>query len=173
VCQSGDLRQRIETEVVTGRTWARIAADLPPEAGVNARNIRDHWTNQHVPVYEASVQALVDRDARARGEVVERAVEVAVDFLDFCRAVVGTVNKRVVTGEVQPTIRDAIAAATVLARYDPGPAMTDEDYYRAFFAYHETVSDVLPVDRFADLSKRLDDHPVLKELKRKWDEIDG
>jgi len=173
VCTSGPLRTQIEEETVSGKSWATIAVDLPAEAGLNARNLRDHFANGHLPVEEPTVQALADRQAADRGQVVEQAVEVAVDFLDFCRGVIGSVNKRVLTGEVQPTVRDAIAAATVLARFDPGPTMTEDDYYRAFAAYHETVADVMAVERFADLNQRLEGQPVLKELKQKWDEIYG
>ena len=65
------------------------------------------------------MQALIDRQAKQRGQVVEQAVAVAVDYVDFCKAIVGTVGRRVAAGEVAPTVRDALAAATVLARSTP------------------------------------------------------
>lgn len=73
------------------------------------------------------------------------------------------------TGQTRPTVRDAIAAATVLARFDPGPEVRHEDYIAAFTAYHETVADVLSPHQFAVLSQRFADHPVLQRLSAEWE----
>lgn len=121
VCSS-EQRERIEEETVSGKPWHAVAAALDPDAGINARNVRDHFANGHLPVKAATVQALADRQAHQRGEVVEQAVTVAVDFLDFCRTVVGDVNKQVLTGETRPTVRDALAASALLAQYEPAPS---------------------------------------------------
>jgi hypothetical protein len=166
-------RQRIEEEAVSGRPWHAIAADLDPGVEISPRNVRDHVSNGHVPIKEATVQALVDRQAHQRGEVVEQAVTVTVDFIDFCRTVVGTVNKQVLTGETRPTVRDAITASALLAQYEPAPEPAREVYERAFGAYHETVADVLTVDQFSVLSQRFADHPVLQQLSEEWEATNG
>jgi len=92
-----------------------------------------------------------------------------VDYVDFCKAIVGTVNRRVAAGEVEPTVRDALAAATVLARFDPGPPVSEDDYVQGFIAYHESVAEVLTPAQFQDLAQRLADHPVLAALAEQWD----
>lgn len=170
VCSSGPLRRRIEEETVDGRSWSSIAADLPADADLSPRNIRDHFCHGHLPVKEPTVQRVVETQAEQRGAVVERAIEVVVGHLDFCQTVVGRVNKRVVNGEVEPTVRDAIAAATVLARFDPGPGTDERDFVDAFLVYHQEVSEVLHPDQFTTLGQRLEGHPVLKRLGAKWEQ---
>lgn len=155
------------------RSWATIAADLPVEAGLNARNLRDHFANGHLPIHEPTVRALADRQAAERGYVVEQAVEIAVDYLGFCHTVVGTVSKGVLNGKIRPTVRDGIAAAALLARYDPGPDIDRAEYAEAFAAYHSTVADVLTSEQFAELGNRYANDPVLKELSRQWEERHG
>jgi hypothetical protein len=168
VCCSNQ-REHIEEESVSGKPWHAVAAALDPGIGINARNVRDHFANGHLPVKAATVQALADRQAHQRGEVVEQAVTVTVDFLDFCRTVVGDVNKQVLTGETRPTVRDALAASALLAQYEPAPEPPHELYKAAFNAYHETVADVLTPNQFSQLCQRFAQHPVLQQLSQGWE----
>lgn len=138
-----------------------------------ARNVRDHFANGHLPVKAATVQALADRQAHQRGEVVEQAVTATVNFLDFCRTVVGDVNKQVLTGEIRPTVRDALAASALLAQYEPAPEPAHEIYERAFGAYHEDVVDVLTASQLTELSRRFADNPVLQRLSQEWEAINA
>jgi len=172
VCCS-DQRERIEEETVSGKPWHAVAASLDPGVGISARNVRDHFANGHLPVKASTVQALADRQAHQRGEVVEQAVTVVVDHLDFLKTVVGDVKTQVLTGETRPTVRDAIAASALLAQYEPAPEPAREVYERAFGAYHETVADVLTVDQFSVLSQRFADHPVLQQLSEEWEATNG
>lgn len=165
VCNSRSVRLEAENQIVSGRTWARIAEELPPEAGLSARNLKDHYTAGHMPVFAAAVQEHLERASTLRGEEIGPAVERIADHLDFAQAVVGRVNERLVAGEVEPTVRDALSAADHLARYAPADTGYDEaDIVSAFVQYHDAARAVLDDETWAEFSRRLRTNPTLNAL---------
>lgn len=165
-----EFRAEIERQAVAGRTWARIIDSLPPDANLTARNLADHWKNGHVPIQEPSVVALAEQQANERGEVVEAAVEQVLDHLDFARALVGRVRRRVLAGELEPDVRDALRAMELLARYQPDSAIDERDIVAAFMSYHEHAQAIMTAEQFAEFGRRLDGDPVLRELGQRYDE---
>ena len=170
VCCSNDFRLRVENEIIAGRTWSMIAGDLPTEAELTARHIGDHYRNGHMPVQEATVVRAIEQQAEERGEPYEAVVEASAAHLDLCRAVVGRVNQRIVVGTLEPGVRDAIAAAALLAKFDPGPPDTSErDVLEAFTAYHDTARELLSPEMFREFGHRLSANPLLARLAEAWD----
>jgi len=165
VCNSRSVRLEAENQIVSGRTWARIVEELPPGAGLSARNLKDHFKAGHMPVFEAAVQEHLERASTLRGEEIGPAVERIADHLDFAQAVVGRVNERLVAGEVEPTLRDALSAADHLARYAPADTSYDEaDTVAAFIEYHDTARAILDDETWTEFSRRLCTNPTLKAL---------
>ena len=171
VCNSRSVRLEAENQIVSGRTWARIAEELPPEAGLSARNLKDHYTAGHMPVFEAAVQEHLERASTLRGEEIGPAVERIADHLDFAQAVVGRVNERLVAGEVEPTVRDALSAADHLARYAPAETGYDEaDTVAAFMEYHDAARAVMDDETWKEFGRRLKSNPTLNTLLAQFSE---
>lgn len=164
------FRAQIEEQAVAGRTWARIVESLPSDAGLTPRNLADHWKNGHLPVVEATVQALVERQAEDRGGVVESAVAGVLEHLDFARVIVGRVRQRVASGELEPDIGDALRAADLLARYDTEPDTNEDDYLQAFIAYNDEAAEVMTAEQFAKFGERLGQNQILHALAQEWDQ---
>ena len=164
-------RDIIERDCVGGRAWSAIIRSLPDDAGLSERNLSDHWRNGHLPVEAVAVNELAERQAEQRGAVVEEAAKKVVDYLDFAQTVVGRVNQRVATGDIEPSVNDALRAADLLARYQPETTAVDEaDYLRAFMAYHETAAQIMTAEQFQEFGRRLDANAKLRELARRYDE---
>ncbi len=113
------LRWALEREMVAGRSWAAIVRDLPEDAGLTGRNLRDHFAAGHLPVFEPAVQEHVTRQSQVPGEAVAPSVAKLADTLGFAQTVVTRVSERLIAGDVQPSIRDGLAAAEHLLRYAP------------------------------------------------------
>jgi hypothetical protein len=166
-------RHRIETEVVAGRSWRAIADALPPDAGLHARNLRDHFANQHLPVVNEVVQRLTEQQAEQRGEIVAAGAEQVVDHLAFAQSVIGRVNARVATGEIEPNVGDGLRAADLLAKHHPGPTMAEADYATALGIYASAARAVMTDDQHREFSDRLDDDSVLQDLAQRWEEMNS
>jgi len=99
-----------------GRTYRAIAAVLPPDAEISPRNLRDHFANGHLDLDAQAVQ----RASRQQGQALQAAREPLVQgkaaHLSFAHALLGRVAERLDSGEVQPEIRDGLAAARLLAQ---------------------------------------------------------
>jgi len=171
-CRMCSSRHRLAAErlVVSGCTWSTVVASLPPDAGLSPRNVRDHIKNGHLPIKEASVQEFAQRQAEERGEVVAVGVEHVMDHLQFARSILGRVSKRLATGEVEPTVRDALTAADLLARYSPEPQVLDERaVLLGFIEYHETAAELMDTETFREFRRRLDKNEVLTALAEDWE----
>lgn len=163
-------RREVERQAVEGRPLARIVESLPPQPRVTVRNVRDHL-RAHLPIHEESVRQFVERQAEEHGEVVEAGVERVVDFLGFAEAVVGRVGKRLAAGEVQPSIKDALRAVEVLARFTPEPQGVDERAVAlAMLEYHTIAESLMDPDTYAEFGRRLRASEVLAELAQDWED---
>jgi hypothetical protein len=163
-------REEVERQTIEGRTWARIVDSLPDDAKLTARNLSDHWRNDHLPVHEATVVAIAEQQAIERGEVITAGVERTLDHLEFARALVGRVRQRVINGEVEPDIRDALRAMEFLAKFESEPSWGEQDIVEAFIAYHETAAELMTAEQFAEFGRRLEQNATLNELAQRWDQ---
>lgn len=168
VCCS-PYRHRVEEQSVAGRTWRAIAADLPEDAGLSPRNVSDHWRNEHLPVVAEATQVLAQEQAAERGDVVAVGAVRAAEYIGFARALVGRVNQRLVTGDVEPTIRDGISAAQLLATHGPHTSIDDSFFAEALSIVYQTVRDIMTSDQYEDFTRRLDGNERLQEVAALWE----
>jgi len=169
-CRS-PYREQVESETVAGRPWKAILASLPDDAALTSRNLADHFRHGHLPVAAEATQLLAERQAEERGAVVETGAARIVDFLEFAQAVMGRVNHRVAAGEVEPGISDGLRAADLLARYDPGPTMSEADYAQVLMIYADTAKAVMTSEAHQEFVARLDTNQALQDLANRWQEI--
>lgn len=167
-------RRAVEEAVVAGGTWSQVARSLDPDAGLTARNIRDHFENGHLPIQEEAVQRLADEQAQERGNLVERAVTPVVSHLALCQAIVGRVSQRIAQSDVEPTIRDGVAAAGVLARFEPPAEAVDENtYLQAFILIQEEAHKIMGDAMYGRFAQALNGNTALADLARRWNEAHG
>ncbi len=167
-CCQHPARWEIEQQIVAGRMWANIARDLPEDSGLTARNIKDHYTNGHLPITEPAVVEHIERQSKERGEALAPSVEKVADSLGFATTVLTRVNERLTAREIEPSVRDGLAAAEHLARYSPYDTSADEaDYFAAFIRYHECARQIMSGDEFLAFGRMLNADPTLKALSAK------
>ncbi len=166
-CQS-NLRQTIERELVAGRSYSTIAAGLPDGACLSARNIADHYRNGHLPLDSEQVQRLAAEQANERGEVAGVQVQEAADHLSLARLIVERTQERLLTGELQPTTRDGVAAARLLADLAPGQLQgfgTDEA--SAVIRFFESARAAMRPDQWQTFLGQIREDPVLNALRQR------
>lgn len=171
VCRSVH-RFDIENEIVAGRVYAQIARSLPESAGINARNIGDHFRNGHMPLEVEESRRVLEHRARERGKDIEAGADSLVDGLVLAEAVVRKGYEALQRGDLQPDMKDVLAAARLLETFgygeDSGP--DQGAIVEAFMVYHETAARYMTPDAFARFGADLSRNPVLRALVARFED---
>jgi hypothetical protein len=114
---------------------------------------------------------LAEQQATEQGEVLELAAAKVVDYLGFAQLIVGRVNEKVATGELEPDVRDALRATELLARFDPGPSMDEGAYLEGFMIFHEIAKEIMTPEQSEEFGRRLAADATLQALAHRWDEL--
>jgi hypothetical protein len=184
-------RQLIEAEILKNNSYRAIArlysgtliegaAGKPEQLPeITYASIRNHFTNGHMPVGPATLRRLAEERARDIGSKYEEAAEQFVDHHILATAVVHRTYERLVLGEIEPEVKDGIAAAKFLADVEastPG-GIDAEAWSQAMTVYFETAQQVMPPEMWDEFSGRLAVNPILKALVERSapdpDVIDG
>jgi hypothetical protein len=168
------MRARVETEVVAGRPWTAVANSLPDGPALNARNIADHFRNGHLPVKEETVARLAERQADERGQVLAAGADAVVAHADFVATVLARTDHLVRSGAVAPTVRDGLAAATLLAQLEAErPAFDEDDLARVILIHLQVAEDSLPADVCTDYLQRVAADPAMRAMAERWEQAYG
>jgi len=133
------------------------------QEGITARHIKSHWTNGHLPITE-EVQARLDQEAEERGRVLEEGVEVVMDGLTLSRRVRDAVVKAVESGELQPNVRDGLAAEALLARAETGETLDNAAMVRGFMTWIEAIKRHCTSEQIRAIGAEIHDDPALAVL---------
>lgn len=164
-CQS-TYRDEVERAVARSYSFEMIARSLPTDAGLSARNLSDHFRKGHLPVDNVAVTQLRERDAQERGEVVAEAAAAVVDAIGFARRVIGRVDERVLAGELAPDVRDGLAAAALVAKYEADePEGYDHDsVFEGFMVYMKSMRNHCTPEQMRAIAADISQNPVMKQL---------
>jgi len=164
-CQS-PYRTQVERALVSGRSYKGVVGDLPPDAGLNVRNLKEHFARQHVPLAAEGLRRQRERDAEERGQTIQSGAEAVADHLIFARRLLGQVERRLAAGEIEPNVRDGLAAASLLARVEEQAqgSLTETDWLYAFSRIMEITHEVADRETFREIGDRLMADPQLREL---------
>lgn len=170
-CQS-PYRTEIESMALDGKSWSTIIGSIPPDSGLTARNIADHWSNGHLPVRDAAVAAHLEHEASRLQTEMEPAVAQIVDELDFARALLDIANNRMASGELAPDIKDALKAVDLLARYSPIEisVTTESEFREAFVAIDEHAKEVMTPAQYTQFGELVCANETISRLAAAWDE---
>src|SRR5664279_1976786 len=132
VCSSR-YRDDVESHLASGRTYKAIAALLPSDADLTPRNLRDHYANGHLDLDAPAVQRASHWQEQALQVAREPLVAAKAAHLGFAHAVLGRVAERLDSGDVEPDIRDGLAAARLVAQTEEaaGQQAKIDDYVTA------------------------------------------
>lgn len=157
--------QRLELErtLAEGRGYKGVF-EIVPDTGLSVDNLREHMKAGHMPFDHPAVKKVAETTARDRGAVVATAGRTVAKHLAFCENILDRVNERIEEGDLEPTIKEALMAARILAEApDDGPDL--DDLNRAFVAIMETTEAVAGRAAMDEIGRQLLAHPVLTELR--------
>lgn len=144
---SSEHRQSVEAMIAMGRTWRGIARALPADAGLSEDNIRQHHSRGHTPLQAAVVQQVAEDRRQEITAAAEGQVEQLARHTRLAHAVLDRVLFRLASGDIEPEVRDGMAAARFLATLEP-VGRGQEQYVAAFEALILAARSVLPAGQF-------------------------
>lgn len=138
-------------------------AELPP---ITWNSIYHHFKAGHTPLGPATLRALSERRAARVGSSYEEATERFVDHVVLAEAVVGRTHERLVSGEIEPDVRDGLAAAKLLKDVEDGAHRnTDvEAWGQAMTVYFEAAQRIMPPQMWAQFTAALAVDPILRAI---------
>ncbi len=162
-------RLEIETAVISGAGFASTAREFGGES-VSARSIKRHFQRGHLPLRAVAVRQYQESLAQQRGDAVAEIADDIAGLLKVASLVVGKVNAGVVSGEIQPTLSDALALAKLLLAADIEATSVDWDRIDSGLrAALEIVKDETEGDSFETVRNRLLSDPRTKQLFKRLD----
>lgn len=176
-------RQLIEAAVLQNYSYRAIARnmsgkeipgpdDVPtmmPEIG--HASIRNHFVQGHMPMEAAALRRLAEKRAEEIGSKYEEAAEQFVDHHVLASAVVQKTYSRLVMGEIEPEVKDGIAAAKFLSDVERaaggGGGIDSEAWSEAMTIYFETARAIMPPDTWYQFTSALASNPILQAISER------
>lgn len=164
VCNSR-YRFDIEEKILGGASYKRIRDWLPEDAQISSDSMRRHWKND-MAIEQALVRQITENRAERVGKRIEDSVEALVDGMTYLEVVVQKGFDLIAQGKTEPTIKETLAAAKMLAElgeYDES-ALDQQAYVEAFSIYMESARRRMGDVEFAAFGDDLATNPVLAAL---------
>lgn len=135
------------------------------------QSINGHFLNGHMPLEAATLRRLAEKRARQIGAQYEEASEQFVDHVVLAEATIARVYERMVKGEIEPEVKDGIAAAKMLADIDANTqqGLDAEAWSEAMTVYFETARKFMDGPTWASFTSSLSTNPILRALERRLD----
>lgn len=161
-------RREIEAQILTGRPPGAVVRDLPEGHGLTARLVRDHIRNGHVRADAEQVREALNRYERERDDIAAQASETAAAHIVFARSVLGAVTTRLAEGTLDPTVRDGVSAASLLARWEETSGVIggvpEEDVVAVMNVWMDAARQVLDRDAMTRFGRILNEDPRLAAM---------
>jgi hypothetical protein len=136
---------------------------------INAKSINAHFAAGHMPLEAATLRRLAEKRSRQIGAAYEEAAEQFVDHVVLAEATVARVYERMVTGQIEPEVRDGLAAAALLQKVEEGTqaGMDSEAWSEAMMIYFETAREFMDPATWEQFTRALAVNPILRALERR------
>ncbi len=173
-------RTQIEIAIVQGWAYTRIEREysnveytsggqpsvLP---AVGWQSIRHHFRTGHMPLSAEIRRRLTEQRAQEIGSKYEEAASQFVDHYTVAQAVLVRGHERLVAGELEPDLKDTLAAAKFLKEIEDAAqgTLNEEAWSQAMTIYFETAQELMSPDTWQSFVKKLSTNPVLASLARK------
>jgi hypothetical protein len=172
-------RMDIETMLVEGHPYtviARTFSEVEYTVGRQRKklpkiawpSIRTHYRNGHMPTDAKAVRDIAEQRLRELGQHAEAMEERAVDSYMTARLVLSKGFDRLARGEVEPTVKETLAAAKLLEEFDI--ARQDHEsgdlaaWQEAMMVYFTEAQQLMSPDLWTEFTRRLTVNPQLQAL---------
>lgn len=181
-------RMDIETLILQGHPYRTVAAQYSEAEWTDANgetitlpkvtgnSVIHHFRNGHMPVPSAAQRAIMERRAEQIGAAqYEQQTEQLVDQYIFARQVLTRTQERLLAGEIQPEVRDGIAAAKLIQDMESGneESMDVEAWSEAVQRYFEIAQKFMPPDMWQHFTQALRTDPILKAISSRASKEDA
>jgi hypothetical protein len=141
ICKRSDRFEIERLSLMNAATYAQLSERY----GMSTKSIYTHM-KKHVPVARAVLQQHLDDRVQEQGQVLSEYSKSYLDHIGFSKVVMERGFQRIMTGEVDVDINEALKAASILQKaseIDTGAAdvlMWQQTYLELLMAIKEVVS---------------------------------
>ena len=132
VCSS-PLREQVERALAEGKRPTEIVRALPEGARLSVRNITEHRRRGHLPPDHDAVREVTEIAGRALRNAHALGVTTKATSRVLAQEVVQRVFEAMMSGEIEPTIKDGIAFARILEAHDQAERRFDRKTFQKAF----------------------------------------
>lgn len=174
-------RMEIEEAVVNNHSYRSIAdrysevsyensdgtTTVLPKIGF--MSIRNHFKRGHMPIGQAALRRIGERRAQEIGSKYEEMSDQFVDHYTVAQAVLRKGYERLNTGDLEPDVKETLAAAKLLKEIEDGAQQTlDADAWsQAMTVYFETARQFMDDGTWTQFTQSLATNPILHALSRR------
>jgi hypothetical protein len=136
---------------------------------ISHQSIYGHFQNGHMPLEAATLRRLAEKRARQIGAEYEAQAEQFVDHVVLAEATVARVYDRMMKGEIEPEVKDGLAAAKMIAEVEASTAagLDAEAWSDAMQVYFETAQQFMDAPTWARFTRALAVNPILRALEKR------
>jgi len=171
-------RFSIEEKLLMGYRYSEIARSMSdlrnqkPDGEIEtwpeleARNIKNHYQQGHVPLDSEMMAEFSRRRAEELGIEYEEAMVPVVDHVVVQKAVVQKGYDALVKGEIQPDVKDMLAASKLLGDREKELANNSsvEEWQEFMTLYFQAVRSVVGQDQWQQIVRAIQNHPVMRAM---------
>lgn len=174
-CQSPH-RAYIEEQLAKGIAIATIVREVSDldhgeqRSAPSWESVKNHLAKSHMPLDLARTRGVMEDRAREVGQAISDEVDIHVDYVAANRLIVQKGIDRIVTGEIQPDVKDVLSATRALADIDRQMGDTGLDIavlYEALDVLLQTTAAFMPIDVRQEWGNAIATNPVLAALREK------
>jgi hypothetical protein len=179
-------RMWIEEQVLTGWSFRAISARISEVEveGIDGQStslpavsfgaIRAHFQSGHMPLGVEALRQLSEKRAKELGSTYEEAAGRFVDHVVLAEAVIARTHERLVLGDIEPEVKDGLAAAKFLAEQAAAPGDADTAAWStAMTRYFETARQMMDDRTWNQFAAALASDPILRRLAQAAEAPDG
>lgn len=171
-------RFAIEEKILLGNSYPKIArwvsdvrtqqptGEIVDWPELEARNIKNHYVQGHCPLDAEMMRAFTERRAEELGEDLENSMTTFTDHIVVQKAILAKGYEALVKGEIQPDVKDTLAASKLLADREREIAehATVEQWQEFMVIYFQAVRNVVSADQWNEIVKSIQHHPAMKAI---------
>jgi hypothetical protein len=181
-------RIEIETLVMQGHSYRSVAVQYSEVEWTDAHgetvtlpkvpvhSVVNHFRNGHMPVPSAAQRMIIERRAEQIGAAqYEQQIDQIIDQYTFAKQVLSKTQERLLAGEIQPEVRDGLAAAKLIHDMESGneESLDAEAWGEAVQRYFELAQKFMPPDMWEHFTQALRTDPILKAISSRASKEDA
>lgn len=141
---------------------------------IDYKTLRAHYTNGHMPLEATVVRDLIEKRAAEVGSDYEAIGKRFADKVLFAQMVVAKGQQRLATGEIQPDVKETLAAAKFLQDVEDASkgAEGTEIWAQAMEVYFTVARQVMNDETWSRFVALLDSNTILRGIAKRLNNSD-